>query len=329
MADPDRPGAGRGPGGGRSHQQHRPVDPGGRLRAPRGPRARWPAGCGPGRLPTHPGRRRLWRGRGAGDDVDRTLGRAARARRPRRVRATPADRRGRRASARGGARQRVRRRLRRARRRRADHVARHDGLAAHRRAAGLPAHRLRHGDGHARAGRVSRRETVLVTGASGGVGLAAVQLAAARGCRVVAQTSAGKEDLVREAGADAVVDRRRGRPGRPGPRRPGRRDRRGGRAQVDALLPLVRGPAGAGWWPVGSPTPWCASTSAGSTCSNRRLIGSTMHTAAHFAALVEEARAGRSPRGSRRRTASSRSTRPTPSSRRASTSGRSWSCLPT
>ena len=41
-------------------------------------------------------------------------------------------------------------------------------------------------------GALAPGETVLVTGASGGVGLAAVQLAAARGCRVVAQTSAGQ-----------------------------------------------------------------------------------------------------------------------------------------
>ncbi len=41
-------------------------------------------------------------------------------------------------------------------------------------------------------GEVVAGETLLVTGASGGVGLAAVQLAAARGCRVVAQTSCGQ-----------------------------------------------------------------------------------------------------------------------------------------
>jgi NADPH:quinone reductase-like Zn-dependent oxidoreductase len=52
-------------------------------------------------------------------------------------------------------------------------------------------------------GRVTGGETVLVTGASGGVGLAAVQSAAARGATVVAVTGPGKEDPVREAGASA------------------------------------------------------------------------------------------------------------------------------
>lgn len=50
-------------------------------------------------------------------------------------------------------------------------------------------------------------ETVLVTGASGGVGLALVQLAAARGARVVALTSASKTAALREAGASEHADR--------------------------------------------------------------------------------------------------------------------------
>ena len=55
--------------------------------------------------------------------------------------------------------------------------------------------------------RVSRGETLLVTGASGGVGSALVQLAKARGARVVAVVGPGKEEKVREIGADAVVGR--------------------------------------------------------------------------------------------------------------------------
>jgi len=57
-----------------------------------------------------------------------------------------------------------------------------------------------------RAG-IAAGETVLVTGASGGVGSAAVQLARRRGARVVAVASAAKADVVRRLGADAVVTR--------------------------------------------------------------------------------------------------------------------------
>ena len=49
-------------------------------------------------------------------------------------------------------------------------------------------------------------ETVLVTGAGGGVGLHAIQLAKASGARVVAQTtSEGKVEAVRAAGADEIL----------------------------------------------------------------------------------------------------------------------------
>lgn len=57
-----------------------------------------------------------------------------------------------------------------------------------------------------RAG-VRRRQRVLVTGASGGVGLAAVQLAALRGARVTGQTAPAKADVVRAAGAKAILKR--------------------------------------------------------------------------------------------------------------------------
>lgn len=48
---------------------------------------------------------------------------------------------------------------------------------------------------------------VLVTGASGGVGTAAVQLARLRGAEVTAMTTAGKATQVRELGAARVLDR--------------------------------------------------------------------------------------------------------------------------
>lgn len=57
-----------------------------------------------------------------------------------------------------------------------------------------------------RAG-VAEGQWVLVTGASGGVGGALVQLAKLRGAGVVAVTSAAKIEPVREMGADVVVDR--------------------------------------------------------------------------------------------------------------------------
>lgn len=54
---------------------------------------------------------------------------------------------------------------------------------------------------------VKKGDTVLVTGASGSVGLAAMQLAAAWGCEVIAGlTTMSKEDLVRENGAAHVID---------------------------------------------------------------------------------------------------------------------------
>lgn len=51
-------------------------------------------------------------------------------------------------------------------------------------------------------------ETVLVLGAAGGAGLAAVQVAKLMGARVVAAASAGKLEACRDAGADGAVDYR-------------------------------------------------------------------------------------------------------------------------
>lgn len=55
--------------------------------------------------------------------------------------------------------------------------------------------------------RVSATDRVLVTGASGGVGSAAVQLAHSRGARVVAVASEDKRDAIVALGADDVVGR--------------------------------------------------------------------------------------------------------------------------
>lgn len=54
---------------------------------------------------------------------------------------------------------------------------------------------------------VAEGEWVLVTGASGGVGGALIQLSKRRGAQVVALTSAAKIEAVSELGADVVIDR--------------------------------------------------------------------------------------------------------------------------
>lgn len=59
---------------------------------------------------------------------------------------------------------------------------------------------------------VASGEHVLVTGASGGVGSAAVQLALRRGARVTAIASTDKVDAVRALGAEEVVPRRNDAP---------------------------------------------------------------------------------------------------------------------
>ncbi|MDE0716527.1 MAG: alcohol dehydrogenase family protein [Rhodospirillaceae bacterium] len=76
-------------------------------------------------------------------------------------------------------------------------------------------------------------ERVLVTGASGGVGSAAVQLAKRRGAHVVAVASAGKADTLRAIGADEVIDRRADLAAAVG------------RDSADAVIDLVAGPS----WP--------------------------------------------------------------------------------
>ncbi len=55
-------------------------------------------------------------------------------------------------------------------------------------------------------GRLERGETVLIHGASGGVGTFAVQLAHWKGAKVLATASADNIDYVRSLGADTVID---------------------------------------------------------------------------------------------------------------------------
>lgn len=70
-------------------------------------------------------------------------------------------------------------------------------------------------------------QSVLVTGASGGVGLAAVQLASHLGATVTGQTADAKSAAVRAAGASRTI----------------RRDAAPARAAFDAVIDVVGGPA--------------------------------------------------------------------------------------
>ena len=73
--------------------------------------------------------------------------------------------------------------------------------------ASLPMNYLTVHFGLVRRGRLQPGETVLVHGAAGGVGTAAVQLASALGARVIAVVSSPeKGEVARKAGADEVVD---------------------------------------------------------------------------------------------------------------------------
>lgn len=63
------------------------------------------------------------------------------------------------------------------------------------------------GEGQMTRARVTEGETVVISGTSGGVGSAVIQLAKNRGAFVIAITSAGKEERVKALGADAVVVR--------------------------------------------------------------------------------------------------------------------------
>jgi NADPH:quinone reductase-like Zn-dependent oxidoreductase len=146
-----------------------------------------------------------------------------------------------------------------------------------------------------RRAEVSAGETVVVTGASGGVGVALVQLAAARGATVVAVTSAAKADAVTDIGAHHVV----------------LRDRGDVAAQVREVAPqgvqvvadVVGGPGLAELLPLLTDDGrWViAGAIAGPVVEldlrrlylhSLRLVGSSMHTREDFAALVELARAG-------------------------------------
>ncbi|GAB3431390.1 alcohol dehydrogenase family protein [Actinophytocola sediminis] len=138
-------------------------------------------------------------------------------------------------------------------------------------------------------------ETVLVTGASGGVGLALVQLAAARGAEVIAVSTAAKADAVADAGAHRVVSRDVGDLAE--------QLRSVVPAGLDAVADVAGGPGLATLLPLlRDDGRWViAGAIAGPVVSfdlrrlylhNIALVGSSMHTREHFAKLVETARAG-------------------------------------
>ena len=83
--------------------------------------------------------------------------------------------------------------------------------------------------------RLEAGQWVLVQGAAGGVGLAAVEVAKALGARVIARCGADKAELPRARGADAVLDSAL-------PFRDAARDLTGGRG-VDAVLDVLGGEA--------------------------------------------------------------------------------------
>ena len=83
--------------------------------------------------------------------------------------------------------------------------------------------------------RVAAGETLLVTGASGGVGSALVQLARARDARVVALAGRGKEARLRDLGAELVLTRQAGDP-------VAQLGAALGRAAVDVVADVVAGP---------------------------------------------------------------------------------------
>jgi NADPH:quinone reductase-like Zn-dependent oxidoreductase len=141
-------------------------------------------------------------------------------------------------------------------------------------------------------GRLREGETVLVSGASGGVGIAVIQIARARGARVLAISSGSKIDVVREAGAHEVIDRARG---------VAEQIRAAAPEGIDVALDVVAGDlVGEGLPLLREGGRWVVAGALGGydvTFDVRRLylhnaqvIGSAMHTPTHFGLLMDLAR---------------------------------------
>jgi NADPH2:quinone reductase len=84
-------------------------------------------------------------------------------------------------------------------------------------------------------GKIKSGDWVLVHGAAGGVGLAAVEIAKACGARVIARAGPAKHEMLRARGADVVLDSA-------APFRDATRAATGGRG-VDCLVDTIGGPA--------------------------------------------------------------------------------------
>lgn len=139
-------------------------------------------------------------------------------------------------------------------------------------------------------------EKLLVTGASGGVGLALVQLAATRNMTVIALTSIAKADAVLAAGATGVVTRNAS------DLAARILDTAGG--ELDAIADVVGADIFTTTFPLlrDGGRLVTAGAIAGPVVSfdlralylrHRLLIGSTMHTPAQFQLLVSQAREGK------------------------------------
>lgn len=143
-------------------------------------------------------------------------------------------------------------------------------------------------------GGVGAGHTVLVTGASGGVGLALVQLARARDAQVVAVTSASKLAAVRQAGAHTVLDRARDLLAEVRTAAP---------EGIDVALDVVAGSLlGSGLALLTEGGRWVVAGALGGYevgfdvrrlyLHNAVVVGSSMHTPAHFELLMQVARRG-------------------------------------
>ena len=144
-------------------------------------------------------------------------------------------------------------------------------------------------------GRLRNGETVLVSGASGGVGLAAVQIARARGARVIAISSGSKIGAVREAGAHEVVDRAGD---------VAEQIRAAAPEGIDVSLDVVAGDLVSEGLPLlREGGRWVIAGALGGYevafdvrrlyLHNAQVIGSAMHTPTHFGLLMDLAREAR------------------------------------